>query len=162
MCRNAILAVAVTLLGCSTSREVAMVEPLPPSLRSPICARPAERAAIEVSALQSELQVITIKCSYNDRYNAPIPRLRPALATKEKDLRAFFARAYGARGQTEHDKYITELANLQSRHATKSGPRFCGMNSSMDQVMPLSTVAELATYAEGKNILQALAFDECH
>jgi hypothetical protein len=40
--------------------------------------------------------------------------LRPALATKEKNLDSFFTRAYGKRAKLEHDKYITELANLQS------------------------------------------------
>ena len=84
-------------------------------------------------------------CRSQSKYNALIPRLRPALATKEKNLTAFFKRAYGKRGQTGHDKYITELANMQSQQALKSGDRFCNMNSGMfDQVMPLSTVNELA------------------
>jgi hypothetical protein len=88
--------------------------------------------------------------------------LRPALATKEKNLTAFFNRAYGKRGQTEHDKYITELANMQSDLAVKSGDRFCSINSGIfDQVMPLSTVEQLAGYAQSKPIQQALAVDEC-
>jgi hypothetical protein len=101
-------------------------------------------------------------CGTRDKYNALIPRLRPALATKEKNLSAFFARAYGKRGRTEHDKYITELANLQSQRLLKSGDRFCSISTSMfDQVMPLSTVEQLATYAQSKPIQQALAVDEC-
>jgi hypothetical protein len=67
-----------------------------------------------------------------------------------------------ASGGAEHDKYITELANLQSQRALKSGDRFCSINSGIfDQVMPLSTVEELATYAQSKPIQQALAVDEC-
>ena len=101
-------------------------------------------------------------CHTRDQYNALIPRLRPALATKEKNLSAFFKRAYGKQGQTEHDRYITELANLQSALALKSGDRFCSTNSGMfDQVMPLSTVGQLASYAQSKPIQQALAVDEC-
>jgi hypothetical protein len=101
-------------------------------------------------------------CHTRTQYNALIPRLRPALATKEKNLSAFFKRAYGKQGQTEHDKYITELANLQSELALKSGDRFCSTNSGMfDQVMPLSTVGQLATYAQNKPIQQALAVDQC-
>ena len=64
-------------------------------MRAPICARPAEKAAIDVSALLSELQLITMTCRTQGKYNALIPRLRPALATKEKNLTAFFKRAYG-------------------------------------------------------------------
>ena len=131
-------------------------------MQAPICARPAEKAAIDVSALLSELQLITMTCNTRDKYNALIPHLRPALATKEKNLSAFFKRAYGKRGQTEHDKYITELANLQSQLALKSGNRFCSINSdTFDQVKPLSTIQQLATYAQNKPVQQALAVDEC-
>ena len=98
---------------------------------------PAERAAIDVSALVSELQLITMTCGTRDKYNALIPRLRPALATKEKNLSAFFTRAYGKRGRTEHDKYITELANLQSQRLLKSGDRFCTSTLTGTDPLPL-------------------------
>ena len=81
-------------LSCSTPQNITEQAQLPaltpPPMHAPICARPAERAAIEVSALVSELQLITMTCGTRDKYNALIPRLRPALATKEKDLSAFF------------------------------------------------------------------------
>jgi hypothetical protein len=131
-------------------------------MRAPICARPAERAAINVSALVSDLQVITLICRTDDKYNAQIRRLRPALATKEKDLRAYFSRAYGKRAQVEQDRYITELANLQSQLASKSGGRFCSVKSNMfDEIVPLSSIQDLATYTERKPVQQALAVDEC-
>jgi hypothetical protein len=166
MRRLVVLVVVASTLSCSNSQNVAEQfappAPTPPTMRAPICARPTEKAAIDVSALLSELQLITMMCRTQGKYNALIPRLRPALATKEKNLSAFFKRAYGKRGQTEHDKYITELANLQSQQALKSGDRFCSINSSMfDQVMPLSTVNQLATYAQSKPVQQALAVDEC-
>ncbi len=156
---------------CQTNRRLWASVDLKRSLRfarilrsgaAPICARPAEKAAVGVSALVSQLQLITMTCGTRDKYNALIRHLRPALVTKEKNLRAFFARAYGKRGQTEHDKYITELANLQSALALKSGDRFCSVSSGMfDQVMQLSTMEELATYTQSKFIQQALAVDEC-
>ena len=139
------------------TEQAQLPAPTPPPMHAPICARPAERAAVDVSALVSELQLITMTCGTRDKYNALIPRLRPALATKEKNLSAFFSRAYGKRGRTEHDKYITELANLQSQRALKSGDRFCSISTSMfDQVMPLSTVehARLRT-APAEAIAQA-------
>ena len=166
MRRLAALVFATSTLSCSNPQTVAeraeLPAPTPPPMHAPICARLAERTAVEVSALVSELQLITMTCGTRDKYNALIPHLRPALATKEKNLSAFFARAYGKRGRAEHDKYITELANLQSQRALKSGDRFCSINSGMfDQVMPLSTVEELATYAQSKPIQQALAVNEC-
>jgi hypothetical protein len=166
MRRLAVVVIAASAVSCSSPQNVAeqaqLPAPTPPPMRAPICARPAERAAIDISALVSELQLITMTCGTRDKYNALIPRLRPALATKEKNLSAFFARAYGKRGRAEHDKYITELANLQSQRVLKSGDRFCSISSNMfDQVMPLSTVEQLATYAQSKPVQQALDVDDC-
>jgi hypothetical protein len=148
MYRLAVLVIAAGTLSCSPSEDLSQQfvqpAPMPPTMRAPICARPAEKDAVDVSALVSQLQLITMTCGTRSQYNALIPRLRPALAT------------------TEHDKYITELANLQSELALKSGDRFCSISSGMfDQVSPLSTVAQLATYAQNKPIQQALAVDEC-
>lgn len=166
MRRFGVLALAVTTLSCSTSQDLSQQfmppAPMPPTMRAPVCARPPEKTAIEASAVVSQLQLVTLKCHTRDKYNALIPRLRPALTTKEKNLTAFFKRAYGKRGQMEHDKYITELANLQSDLAVKSGDRFCSINGGIfDQVMPLSTVEELSIYAQDKLIQQALAVEEC-
>jgi hypothetical protein len=162
MRRLVILIIAANAFGCSNPQQVTEQMPMPPSQRAPICARPIEKASIDTSALLSELQIVTISCHADSKYNALIPRLRPALATKEKNLSAFFARAYGKHGQSEHDKYITELANTQSQLALKSGQQFCSFNSGMfDQVMPLSTIEELAAYAQSRRIQQALSVDEC-
>ena len=160
MRRLAVIVTVVSTFGCANTQQLAGQVPAPQ--RAPICASLTEKEAISVSALLSELQLITISCHTNSSYNALIPRLRPALATKEKNLKAFFARAYGKRGQTEHDKYITELANLQSQQALKSGERFCSRNSNMfDQISPLWSIEDLATYTQSKTIQQALAVDEC-
>ena len=166
MRRLAALVITASTLSCSNMQNVAeqasLPAPEPPTMHAPICARPAEKAAVDVSALVSELQLVTLTCHTRDKYNALIPHLRPALATKEKNLTAFFKRAYGKQSQTEHDKYITELANLQSQLAVKSGDRFCSVNASIfDQVMPLSTVEQLAAYAQNKPVQQALAVNEC-
>jgi hypothetical protein len=165
MHRLGVLVIAASALSCSNSQKIAEFEPpatMPPPQHAPICVRPAEKTAIDVSALLSELQLITVTCQTKDKYNALIPRLRPALATKEKNLNSFFTRAYGKRARAEHDKYITELANLQSQLGLKWGDQFCRLNSTMlDQVMTLSTPEELARYAQNKPIQQALAVDEC-
>ena len=152
--------------SCSPNRvvEQAFVPPAPspPPLRAPICAHPAEKVAINGSALVSQLQVITVTCHTEDKYNALIIHWRPALATNERNLKSFFSRAYGRRAQTERDSYITTLANLQSQLGLKSGDQFCRLSAGMfEEVMPLSTPEELSTYAVRKPIQQALAVTEC-
>ena len=127
--------------------------PAPPSQHAPICAKPAEMQAIDVSALLTQLQVVTVACHTEDKYNALIPRLRPALLSNEKVLNEFFTRAYGKRAQQVHDDYITELANSQSQLGLKSGDQFCHFNTSiLDEVGGLSSQKDLATYAENKPI----------
>jgi hypothetical protein len=165
--------VAAGLLGCGQQQpqqmvpapaEVAFVPPppTPPTDRAPICARPQEKQAVAVSALISELQVISILCHTEDKYNTLIPRLRPALTTNIRVLNAFFTRAYGKRAEKMHDDYITELANLQSQLGLRSGDRFCALHAAtVDEVMALSGGEELASYATTKPIQQALAMTDC-
>ena len=97
MRRLVALVVATCTLSCSTPQNVAERAQLPaltpPPMHAPICARPAESTAVDVSALVSELQLITMTCGTRDKYNALVQRLRPALATKEKNSqRLFYAR----------------------------------------------------------------------
>ncbi len=170
MRRLLVIAIAGSLLSCAKAPEQVVVAPppfvppppAPPSLQAPICARPAEKQAIDVSALMSQLQVVTVTCHTEDKYNALVPHLRPALATNEKNLDAFFARAYGKRAVAMHDQYITELANQQSQLGLKSGDQFCRFNAGLfDDVMPLSTPDQLAAYAQSKPLQQAMSVDEC-
>jgi len=162
----AVLVIAASASSCSPHQvaEQAFVPPapMPPTLHAPICVRPAEEAAIDVSALVSQLQVITVAGHTDGKYNAIILHLRPTLVTNERNLSSFFKRAYGRQAQKEHDAYITELANLQSLLGSKSGNQFCKLYSGMlDEVRPLSTTQALATYVQRKRIQQALAVNKC-
>jgi hypothetical protein len=172
-----VIAVTAGLLGCtqqdgqqaaaSSPAQQAQSTPVrpmpaPPSERAPVCARPQEKQAVAVSALISQLQVTSILCHTEDKYNELIPRLRPTLTANLKVLDGFFARAYGSRAIKVHDDYITELANLQSQLGLKSGDQFCALNGGMmDEVMTLQTPQQLIDYATSKPIQQALAVADC-
>jgi hypothetical protein len=176
-----LIAVTAGLLGCAeqSSQQPASAQgpasttkpahasfmgppPAPPSDRAPVCARPQEKQAVAVSALVSELQVISILCHTEDQYNTLIPRLRPTLTANLKVLDGFFVRAYGARAVKMHDDYITELANLQSQLGLKSGDQFCALNAGMmDEVTALQGGDDLIVYASSKPIQQALAVTDC-
>jgi len=141
---------------------LALPLPSPPSTRAPICARPQEKQAVAVSALISELQVISILCHTEDKYNVLIPRLRPTLTANLKVLDGFFVRAYGGSAVKVHDDYITELANLQSQQGLKSGDQFCALNAGMvDEVMTLANGDQLVNYATSKPIQQAMSVSDC-
>jgi hypothetical protein len=165
-----VIAIAGGLLSCSkppapvatATAPFVPPPPAPPSLQAPICAKPIEKQALEVSVLMSQLQVVTVTCHTEEKYNALVPHLRPALATNEKNLDGFFSRAYGKRAVSMHDEYITELANQQSQLGVRSGDQFCRLNTALfDDVTPLSTPDQLAAYAESKPLQQAMAVNDC-
>ncbi|MCW3477330.1 hypothetical protein [Limobrevibacterium gyesilva] len=160
---------AVGLVGCKDSPPPAPPvaafvppKPVPPAQNAPVCVRPPEKVAFDLSGLKSQLMVTAISCKAEDKYNAFVNRFRPDLVSGEKSLTGFFGRAYGRRAQQEHDDYITQLANAQSQLGIKSGTAFCEANLGMfDEVMALKSSAELPAFAAAKPIQQSMAVQEC-
>lgn len=125
------------------------------------CVRPAERAALDVEGLKSELMVIALDCDARDHYNAFVNRYKSRLNSDEKQLGGYFHRAYGRRTDKQ-DVYNTELANGQSQAGTKQGTLFCQQHMPMfDQVMALRDDAELPEYAAGQDLAQPISAETC-
>jgi hypothetical protein len=118
------------------------------------CLSPTERAAFDVQALRSELMVLATGCREDDGYNAFIRRYQSALLQNEKHISEIFKRRYGHRGQTEHDRFVTELANAESSSGNHLGTDFCPRNGMMfTEVMALRGPHDLPAYAAGKDLL---------
>ena len=125
------------------------------------CVRPAERAALDVEGLKSELMVIALDCDARDHYNAFVNRYKSELNSDERQLGGYFTRAYGHR-TNKQDVYNTELANGQSQAGTKQGTLFCQQHLPMfEQVMELRSDAELPEYAAGQELTQPVSAEEC-
>jgi hypothetical protein len=128
---------------------------------TPSCVRPAERSALDVEGLKSELMVIALDCDARDHYNAFVNRYKSTLNSDEKQLGGYFTRAYGRR-TNKQDLYNTELANGQSQAGTKQGTLFCQQHMAMfDQVMALRNDAELPEYAAGQDLAQPVSAEVC-
>jgi hypothetical protein len=120
------------------------------------CLAPSERSAVEVAALRSELMVLATGCHRDDSYNAFVIRYQPDLLGNEKAIDDMFKRKYGRRGQQEHDRFITELANAESSVGMHLGTDFCERNGIIfREVMALHNASELPTYAAGKDLVPA-------
>jgi len=120
------------------------------------CLPPGARAAFDVQALRSEMMVLATGCSDDAQYNAFIERYRPALQANEQDMDAWFKRNFGRRAQTEHDRFVTDLANAQSSAGTAMGTDFCLHNGVIFQeVMALRGADDLAAFAAGQNLVPA-------
>jgi hypothetical protein len=126
------------------------------------CASPQEKAALQVAALKSRLMVTALACDREDNYNAFILANRPTLLAQEKTLSSYFARNYGRRGQTEHDEYITNLANAQSRRRIIDNANFCKDGEQLfKEVAALKAHPEVVGLATGRVISQPFNIVEC-
>jgi hypothetical protein len=116
----------------------------------------ADQSAFEVQALRSELVVLATGCHDDERYNAFIRRYQADLQSNERIVSAYFQHRYGKAGQTEHDRFVTELANAMSRQGSDLGGDFCPRNGLIfNEVLALQSATELADYAAGKDLMPA-------
>lgn len=124
------------------------------ALASTQCLPPGDRAVFDVEALRSEVMVLATGCSDDAAYNAFIERYQPALMANEHEVDAWFHRKYGRRAQSEHDRFVTDLANAQSDAGTHMGTEFCPHNGVIfREVMALRASSELAPFAAGQDLL---------
>ncbi len=133
-----------------------------PVADAPFCARPVEKTAFQVAALKSRLMVTALACDSSEKYNAFITANRAALLPQEKALSSYFARHYGRRGQTEHDEYITNLANAQSRRRIIDNDRFCRDGQALyADAAAIKAPTQVATLAASRTISQPFNVKEC-
>lgn len=120
------------------------------------CLAPHERSAVEVAALRSQLMVLATGCRQDESYNAFIRKYQPDLMGNERAIGDMFKKKYGKRGQQEHDRFTTELANAESSAGMRLGTDFCERNGLIfREVMALRSASELESYAAGKDLVPA-------
>lgn len=126
------------------------------------CARPTEKAAFAVAGLKSQLMVTAITCQAQSQYNAFVVRFRSELTRNDGEVRSYFRRIAGRRAQSEHDDYITALANAQSENGIQSGTLFCAETISLfDAAMQARSGAELSAIATAIGAVQPIALIDC-
>jgi hypothetical protein len=125
-----------------------------PVLAQRQCSSLSDQSAFEVQALRSELMVLATGCHEDDRYNAFIRRFQADLQGNERAINAYFQHRYGRAAQTEHDRFVTDLANAISRQGSDLGGDFCPRNGLIfDEVLALKSATELADFAAGKDLV---------
>jgi len=105
--------------------------------------------------------VLATGCADDAQYNDFIRRYQPELQANERDMDAWFKRKFGKRAQSEHDRFVTDLANAQSSAGTRLGSDFCPHNAMIfQQVMALQDSGQLPPFAAGQNLVPA-SLDVC-
>lgn len=111
------------------------------------CARPAERTALELRVLQSELMVAALTCDYQADYNAFVTRFQPVLSKQGVALRGYFKRTYGGNGVRFLDSFITKMANAASQLSRDQGRRFCQETHAAMQTLSTMSLDALPSFA---------------
>ena len=125
------------------------------------CMTSADQVTFDVQALRSEVMVLATGCSDDAQYNAFITRYQPALQANEREVDAWFKKKFGRRAQSEHDRFVTDLANAQSSAGTMLGSDFCPHNGMIfHEVMALTSAHELSQFAAGQDLVPA-SLDVC-
>lgn len=126
------------------------------------CMQPAEKAAFDIRALQSQLMVVALTCGQQDDYNAFVTRHQRELATAFRNVAGHFRRTSGAQHQRNLDQYITNLANGQSQVGISRGSFFCREQGALfQQATAASTPAELSQLSVAREVPQAIATTAC-
>ena len=161
-----LLVLGLAPLGCAPSPPAPPAEPpivaeeaVPDAQH---CARPAEKTAFQVAALKSRLMVTALACDSTEKYNAFITANRAGLLPQEKTLSGYFARNFGRRASSEHDEYITNLANAQSRRRIIDNYRFCRDGQQLyADVAAMKSSTDMPTVAASRTISQPFNVKEC-
>jgi hypothetical protein len=135
---------------------------LAPGIAMAACLKPVEGTALNVAGLKSQLMVTALSCDTRDRYNDFIMAFRPTLMRQDAALNTYFSHHYGRAWRSEHDDYITQLANVQSENGIKQGTSFCSQNVGLfNEVLALKTPQQLTDFADGKPMVQPIDYEVC-
>lgn len=118
------------------------------------CLSPTDETTFELQGLKSALEVLTLSCKMDDRYNAFVRKFQPRLGQDERDFASYFKRTYGSSAQREQDAYITLLANSHASESIKQGTDYCARNAMIfDELSALPNDKDLGPYVAGKDVL---------
>ena len=103
--------------------------------RAAPCTTPSEWAALRSAAVQQELMVAGLTCQATASYNRFVITYRGELQASDADLKAYFIKRQGARGEAAYDTFKTKLANLSSLSEISNTSGFCAsMRDAFNQV----------------------------
>jgi hypothetical protein len=119
-----------------------------------LCTSPDEMAALRTAAVQQELMVAGLTCQASDAYNRFVLAYRPELQKSDADLKAYFLRREGARGEAAYDTFKTKLANLSSFSDVTNG-NYCA-NTRAAFALALERHQSLASFVADQRLMIAL------
>lgn len=89
------------------------------------CTTAQEWAALRAAAVAQQLMVAGLTCQSVDAYNRFVTAYRPDLMRSDADLKSYFLRREGKRGEAAYDTFKTKLANLSALSQLANPVGFC-------------------------------------
>lgn len=120
-----------------------------------LCTTPEEMAALRTAAVQQELMVAGLTCQAGEPYNRFVLAYRPELQRSDADLKAYFLRREGSRGEAAYDTFKTKLANLSSLSDIANGPSYCA-SARAAFAMALERHQSLTSFVADQRLMIAL------
>ena len=120
-----------------------------------LCTTPEEWSALRTAAVQQELMVAGLTCQATDAYNRFVLAYRPELQKSDADLKAYFVRRDGARGEADYDTFKTKLANLSSLSDIANSSGYCA-NTRAAFAMAIQSRQSLASFVADQRLMIAL------
>ncbi|MES2292542.1 MAG: hypothetical protein V4527_04515 [Pseudomonadota bacterium] len=122
---------------------------------TPLCTTSDEMAALRTAAVQQELMVAGLTCHAIDAYNRFVIAYRPELQKSDADLKAYFVRRDGARGEAEYDTFKTKLANLSSLSDIANSSGYCASTRAAFE-LAMRDRQSLASFVADQRLMIAL------
>lgn len=120
--RSCLSSLAAALLLCTQAGT---------ALAGSACLSSSEQSAFQVMALKNDLMVAALECGRHARYNAIVDSNRAEFLADEDLLSQWFVHSYGSRGQSMHDDYVTQMANVRSRASFRAGDGYCDIQDGL-------------------------------
>ena len=94
-------------------------------------------------------------CQASDAYNRFVLAYRPELQKSDADLKTYFLRREGARGEAAYDTFKTKLANLSSLSDIANTTGYCA-NTHAAFALALESRQSLASFVADQRLMIAL------
>ena len=122
------------------------------------CTSPTDETTFQLQGLKAELQVLTLSCKMDDRYNSFVRKFQSRLGQDERDFKDYFRRTFGGSAQREQDAYVTLLANAHAEVSIQQGSDYCQRTGMVfDELSAIPDETMLTSYVAGKDVVPVTA-----
>ena len=127
----------------------------------PMCAQAHEQTALNTSVLRTELMVAALSCRRHTHYNAFVTKFNGELTEQGYLLRAFFQRQYGSAAEQHLNRFVTRLANDESKRSIAGRTQFCTAASALFQQLLADNQQQLQTLVSSPTLSTRHGISSC-